>query len=107
MSFVSATIIVVCTVVTAILVVVIITVVVWKVKKRRCRKDPKGLFPVRYIIKYCCSLSHYEPLNWQAIQLAIDVNRFSETLELLHESCTPLKIFQSKNIQNDEHFNQM
>ena len=59
MSFVSATIIVVCIVVTAVLVVVIVAVVVWKVQKKRCRRVPKGMFHVRHTIKYyCCSLSH-------------------------------------------------
>ena len=50
MPFVSATLITVLVVVAVVLVTVIVTAVVCKIKKKRCRKDHKGLFLLRHHI---------------------------------------------------------
>ena len=52
MFFVSVAAIAAGVVVAAILVAVIVAVVVWKFKKKCCRNDLKGMFPVRHIRRH-------------------------------------------------------
>ena len=88
-SFVSATIIVACVVVAMILVVVIVAIVVWKVKKKRCCSDHKGVFLVQHIT----TTFIFDFINSIKLECHLTTITFAILMHLEHSSDFRLFIF--------------